>query len=186
MLENETMCLSSWGLILNGVQDFIQRVELIFPKGSSQPSVRNCVLARNYWWSHLRIRRSDVLHAVIPHLLNDITQLYPLEYPFIPLLGTWNSWTFILQTRGAVLDRTDCNVVQVKHSGGSRGGARGARPSLSLIFRQNWGRKGRKKIFFETAPSLFSQVLDDRPKTSPSPPPPRPLSEGLDPPMKQC
>ena len=36
-------------------------------------------------------------------------------------------------------------------------------------------------------PSLFSQVLDDRPKTSPfPPPPPRPLSEGLDPPMKQC
>lgn len=29
-----------------------------------------------------------------------------------------------------------------------------------------------EKNFFETAPSLFSQVLDDRPKTSPSPPPP--------------
>ena len=52
-------------------------------------------------------------------------------------------------------------------SGGFRGGARGA-----LIFRPNWGPKGRKK-FFETAAPL-SQGLDDLPL---------PLSEGLDPPL---
>ena len=76
--------------------------------------------------------------------------------------------TFILQTRGAVLDRTDCNVVQVKHSGGSGGGTRGPPPPLFLD--KTEAVRVEKKIF-ETVPSLFSQVLDDRPKTSPSPPP---------------
>ena len=48
--------------------------------------------------------------------------------------------------------------------GGSRGGAQRAR--LPLMFRPNWGPKGRKKLF----------------ETAPSPPPPS-LSKGLDPPL---
>ena len=37
-------------------------------------------------------------------------------------------------------------------SGRSRGGAQGAHPP-PLIFRPNWGPKGRKKMFLETAPA---------------------------------
>ena len=37
-----------------------------------------------------------------------------------------------------------------------------------------------KKIFFETAPSPSYQGLDDR-----LPPPPPPISEGVDPPLRQ-
>ena len=59
-------------------------------------------------------------------------------------------------------------------SGGSRGGARGARPP-PLIFRPKWGPKGRKNIWGRLPPPL-SQALDD-------PPPPSPLSEGLNPPL---
>ena len=47
-----------------------------------------------------------------------------------------------------------------------------------LIFRPNWGLKGRKKILFETSPPSplhLSQGLDDQAP---------PLSEGLDPPLR--
>ena len=44
-----------------------------------------------------------------------------------------------------------------------------------LIFRPNWGPKGRKNKFLETVPRL-SKGLDDR-----CPPPPHLLSQGLDP-----
>ena len=57
-------------------------------------------------------------------------------------------------------------------SGGSRGGARGARPPL--FFDQNEARKAEK--IFGGDPPLLSQALDD-------PPPPSPLSEGLNPPL---
>ena len=42
--------------------------------------------------------------------------------------------------------------------GGSRGGARGARPPPRLIRRPNWGPKARKKFFLETAPSPYLRV----------------------------
>ena len=48
----------------------------------------------------------------------------------------------------------------------------GARPFL--IFRPNWGPKGRKTFFWRPSPP-FSKGLDDR-----YPPPPLPLSHGLD------
>ena len=60
----------------------------------------------------------------------------------------------------------------IVNSGGSRGGARGARPPL--FFDQNETRRSEKN-FLETAPPPLSQDLDDRP--------PPPLSEGLDPPL---
>ena len=44
-------------------------------------------------------------------------------------------------------------------SGGSRGGARGARSPL--IFRLNWGLQGRKKFVGDSPP--LSKDLDDRP-----------------------
>ena len=44
------------------------------------------------------------------------------------------------------------------------------RPSSPLIFRPNWGSKGRKKFFWDTCPRL-SKGLDDQP-----PPPPRLIS----------
>ena len=62
-------------------------------------------------------------------------------------------------------------------------GPGGGGPPLPLFLDQTEAVRIEKKIFLETAPSLLSQVLDDRPKTSPSPPPP-PLSECLHPPMK--
>ena len=55
-------------------------------------------------------------------------------------------------------------------SGGSRGGARGGPPPL--IFRPNWGPRGRKNFFWRLPPPPPpSKDLDDRP----------PLSQGLDP-----
>ena len=58
--------------------------------------------------------------------------------------------------------KQECSKTKSDNRGGSRGGGRGPRPSLS--FRPNWGPKGRKKIFLR--------------------PPPFPtLSEGLDPPL---
>ena len=60
----------------------------------------------------------------------------------------------------------------------------GGAPPLPLFLDQTEAVRIEKKIFLETAPSLLSQVLDDRPKTSPSPPPPPLLSEGLDRPLK--
>ena len=41
-------------------------------------------------------------------------------------------------------------------SGGCRGGARGAR--APLIFRPNWGPKGRKKIFEDRSPTPYHRV----------------------------
>ena len=61
----------------------------------------------------------------------------------------------------------------VRSSGRSRRGARGA--GHPLIFRTNWGSKGRKKFFWDQA-SPLSQGLDDQ-----SPPT---LSGGLDPPLR--
>ena len=46
----------------------------------------------------------------------------------------------------------------VNCSGGSRKGA-------PLIFRLNWGPKGRKKLFGDRAPLPLSKVLDDRTRT---------------------
>ena len=46
----------------------------------------------------------------------------------------------------------------IQHSGGSRGGTRGG-PPPAPIFRPNWGPKGQKTFFLETAPPL-SQGLD--------------------------
>ena len=43
-----------------------------------------------------------------------------------------------------------------------------------LIFRRNWGPKGRKKIFFEAGLPFSSPGLDDWPPS---------LTEGLDPPL---
>ena len=62
---------------------------------------------------------------------------------------------------------TDWKIIFL--SGGSRGGARGTRPSLA--FRPNWGPKGRKKLL-KTAPPL---ILG-----SGWPPPPS-VSQGLHP-----
>ena len=45
-------------------------------------------------------------------------------------------------------------------SGGSRRGARPIPPPPALNFRPNWGSRGRKKIYFETAPPPLSQGLD--------------------------
>ena len=56
-------------------------------------------------------------------------------------------------------------------SGGSRGGARGARPPY---FSTKMWPEGPKKYLGETPPPL-SQALDD--------PPPSPISEGLNPPL---
>ena len=53
-------------------------------------------------------------------------------------------------------------------------------PRSPLVFRPNWGPKGRKK-FFETVLPPASQGLDDR--NPPPPPAPHPLSEGLDLPL---
>ena len=44
----------------------------------------------------------------------------------------------------------------IQHSGGSRGGARGG-PPPPPIFRSNWGPKGQKTFFLETAPPLISR-----------------------------
>ena len=52
----------------------------------------------------------------------------------------------------------------------SSGGSRGAPPSPTLFFDQNFFPN-----FLETAPLHLSQGLDNRP------PPPSPVSEGLDP-----
>ena len=51
----------------------------------------------------------------------------------------------------------------------SRGGARGARPSPPpLIFRPNWGPKGRKNFFWRPSPPL-SQNLNYHPPPTPLP-----------------
>ena len=52
--------------------------------------------------------------------------------------------------------KQECSKTKSDNRGGSRGGGRGPRPSLS--FRPNWGPKGRKKFF-----------LRPRPPPSPSP-----------------
>ena len=57
-------------------------------------------------------------------------------------------------------------------SGGSRGGARGARPPVFLD--QTEAQRAEKKLFWRPG-SPLSQDLDDRAPT--------PLSEGLDPPL---
>ena len=62
----------------------------------------------------------------------------------------------------------------IQHSGGSRGGTRGG-PPPPPIFRPNWGPKGQKTFFLETAPPFLRIWM-----TAPPPPPP-PLSQGLDP-----
>ena len=41
-----------------------------------------------------------------------------------------------------------------------------------LIFRPNWGPKGRKKFFGDRPPAPLSQFLDDQPPHQLSPPPP--------------
>ena len=48
-------------------------------------------------------------------------------------------------------------------------GTGGPAPPPALIFRPNWGPKGRKKIFWETGPSLISG------SEFPPPPPPPPI-----------
>ena len=89
------------------------------------------------------------------------------------------SWTFqgLFTKSGGI-----CKLIEaIPFSGGSRGEARGA--SLPpVIFRPNWGPKGRKK--FEAAPPPLSQGLDGL-DDCPLPPPPslRPFSEGLYPPL---
>ena len=61
-------------------------------------------------------------------------------------------------------DVISCILVYII-SGGSRGGARGARPP-PVMFRPNWGPKGRKKFFLRPSLPLF-QDLDDRPPAAP-------------------
>ena len=58
-------------------------------------------------------------------------------------------------------------------SGGSRGGARGARPPPPLFLDQTGARRAEKNFFGDCSPALF-QGLDDRVP---------PLSQGLNPAM---
>ena len=44
-----------------------------------------------------------------------------------------------------------------------------------LIFRPNWGPKGRKKFFGDRPPAPLSQFLDDQPPHQLPPPPPHPI-----------
>ena len=84
------------------------------------------------------------LHFFLPLLL--FTFYTSLTYIFYCILLTWHYF------------RTN-----ISYSGRSRGEAWAAR--APLIFRPNWGPKGREKIFLR---SPLSQDLDDR---LPSPPP---------------
>ena len=108
-------------------------------------------LARKYWLRTLRLR--DLLLETGP--------------PFYVVMGATLSSTH-LQGKGSTFisqlfwDPQYCR-------GGSRGGARGTQPPL--IFRPDWGSKGRKKNFGDTCPRL-SKGLDDQPP----PPPPRLIS----------
>ena len=93
------------------------------------------------------------LHFFLPLLL--FTFYTSLTYIFYCILLTWHYF------------RTD-----ISYSGRSRGEAWAAR--APLIFRPNWGPKGREKIFLR---SPLSQDLDDRL------PSPTPLYECLEPPL---
>ena len=89
-------------------------------------------------------------------------------------------WTFqgIFTKRGGICKLSEA----IPFSGGSRGEARGA--SLPpVIFRPNWGPKDRKK--FEAAPPPYLRVWLVWLSAPPFPPPPplRPFSEGIYPPL---
>ena len=80
------------------------------------------------------------------------------------------SWTFqgLFTKRGGICKLSEA----IPFSGGSRGEARGA--SLPpVIFRPNWGPKGRKK--FEAAPPPLSQGLDGLDDCPPPPSLPPPI-----------
>ena len=101
----------------------------------------------------------------------------------IPLYYAWCQgeltnyyWVYVRSGSGLAADeiksigivRLRVRFVQI--SGGSRGGALGERPP-PLIFRPNWGPKGRKKFLGDRLPPPSSQFLDDQPPQQPPPSP---------------
>ena len=64
----------------------------------------------------------------------------------------------------------------VEFSGGSRGGAQGARPPPTPIFIPNWGPKGWKMFVWRSSPAHYLRIWITAPPLPPSPP-----SQCLDP-----
>ena len=81
----------------------------------------------------------------------------------------WNSFTMI-KCNLCVRHFHERKTFNIQHSGGSRGGTRGG-PPPAPIFRPNWGPKGQKTFFLETAPPFLRIWMTAPP----------PLSQGLDP-----
>ena len=107
---------------------------------------------------------------------------------FIPLYYAWCQgeltnyyWVYVRSGSGLAAEEIKSigiarlRVRFVGISGRSRGGARG--PGGPLIFRPNWGPKGRKKFLRDRLPPPSSHFLDDQPPPPQQPPsPPHPIS----------
>ena len=129
------------------------------------------VFNRITWKDKIRTKRAFINQLQFVTLKLGSVELLTLTccawLPFPPPFQCWpRNWTTPPKNHYYTTLANWKGKSEVLDSGGSRGGARGARPS-PLILRPNWGPKGRQNFFGRLrSPTPLSKGLDDRPPPS--------------------